>query len=91
MKYENIDLKKEGHWLRDCTETGITKALLPFSIESEIPAHRQDIEDVCDGGDWEDQIVIFNLQKRALPSSIVLQGKKILHVEGYEMWCLDKK
>ena len=44
-----IAIEREGHLLRDCSENGITKVLLPLTIEGEIPSHRQDVDDACDG------------------------------------------
>ena len=83
---KKIDLMSEGSLLRDCSETGITKTFLPFSIEGDVPAHRQDVDDVCDGGLWKDQIVVFDLHKKSLPSNVIKKGQKILHVDGYEVW-----
>ena len=81
-----IDIDQEGHWLRDCSETGITKTLLPFSIEGKIPAHRQDIDDACDGENWNEEILVFDLHRKHPPSKVIEQGQNIFHVQGYEVW-----
>lgn len=81
-----IDIDHEGHLLRDCSETGITKTLLPFSIEGKIPAHRQDIDDACDGENWTEEILVFDLHRKHPPSQVIEQGKNIFHMQGYEVW-----
>ena len=65
MVQAEIAIEREGHLLRDCSENGITKALLPFTIEGDVPSHRQDVDDACDGINWTNEI-LFDLHTRAM-------------------------
>ena len=86
MVQREISIEQEGHLLRDCSENGITKALLPLTIEGDIPFHRQDVDDACDGIHWTNQILFFDLHTRAIPSKIFKEGKKLFHIQGFEAW-----